>query len=103
MLCRLVSGMGSRPICWVSVAARFALPTQIINADLARLKAVEEWLEVGNANGEDGETLYQLNGNGGFPHGEGEIVGRKGFVGVIDLNGDGGHNAVRWLAFKLTR
>lgn len=45
-------------VCWVAVAARLTLPSEIVDADLARFQTVEEGFEVGQAYGKDCETLH---------------------------------------------
>lgn len=90
----------SRLVAGVSLGGRvsrtgLALSPQVVDADLARLEAVEEGFEVGDADGDNGEALHQLDGNGGLPGGKGKVGRGKGHVGVIYLDRNGWRDTLR--------
>lgn len=58
---------GVAVVARIPAAARLALPAQVIDADLARLEAVEERLEVGDADGEDAGARHHGGDDGELP------------------------------------
>lgn len=75
-----------------------ALAAHIVNANLARLEAIEEGLKVRNADGEDSEALHQLDSNGGVPDGKRVVRRARGAVLKVNLSnssrGDAGSELV---------